>query len=285
MDVSLVIRHRLNELGLEQRDLATAAQVTESYISQLLTGKKAPPAAHRTDVYEKLEAFLKLPNGELSKLADLQRLEELKRKLGDPPVPLFREVRELVLRKCASDKEKQIRAIFEKQPFGELERLITQKLMDVVKRVAKKELESEDWLREVARLSNRDYEQMRVIIMEFLDTDIFHVSIENCVSFLEPLIESWDIDLESFGMEIVLNNRVVSEHVKKLEFLEKEPEQPFEEEPGLKEFLNDAGLSSNASEEEIEFLRKLRFKTERPTPLYYYRELQNLRDPLHFRTR
>jgi len=26
----------------------------------------------------------------------------------------------------------------------------------------------------------------------------------------------------------------------------------------------------------------LRFKGKRPTPLYYYRELQNLRDPLHF---
>jgi predicted transcriptional regulator len=38
MDVPLIIRHQLNELGLEQRDLATAAQVTESYISQLLTG-------------------------------------------------------------------------------------------------------------------------------------------------------------------------------------------------------------------------------------------------------
>jgi predicted transcriptional regulator len=50
MDVSLVIKHQLNELGLEQRDLATAAQVTESYISQLLTGKKAPPAARRTAV-------------------------------------------------------------------------------------------------------------------------------------------------------------------------------------------------------------------------------------------
>jgi hypothetical protein len=69
-----------------------------------------------------------------------------------------------------------------------------------------------------------------------------------------------------------------------LEFVEKEPEQPFEEEPGLKEFLNDAGLSSDASEEEIAFLRKLTFKTNRPTPLYYYRELQNLRDPLHFHT-
>jgi len=285
MDVSLVIRHRLNELGLEQRDLATAAQVTESYISQLLTGKKAPPAAHRTEMYEKMETFLKLSNGDLSKLATLQRIEELKRKLGDPPVPLFKEVRGLILRKCAPNKEKQMRAIFEKQPFGELERLVTQKIMDVVKGVAKKELESENWLREVARLSNRDYEQMRVIILEFLDTDIFHVSIENCVSFLEPLIESWDIDLESFGMEIVLNNRVVSEHIKKLEFFEKEPEPPFEEEPGLKEFLNDAELSGDANEEEVAFLRKLRFNTKRPTPFYYYRELQNLRDPLHFRTR
>ncbi|MFC2013493.1 helix-turn-helix domain-containing protein [Chloroflexota bacterium] len=285
MDVSLVIRHRLDELGLGQRDLATAAQVTESYISQLLTGKKAPPAAHRTDMYEKMEAFLKLPSGELSNLADLQRIEELKRKLGNPPAPLFKEVRELILRKCTLDKQKQIRAIFEKQPFGELERLVTQKLLDVVKRAAEKEWGSEDWLREVARLSNQGYEQMRVSILEFLETDIFNVSIENCVSFLEPLIESWDVDLETFGIEIVLNNRVVSEHLKKLEFVETEPEQLFEEEPGLKEFLKDDGLSGDASEEEIAFLRKLRFKTKRPTPIYYYRELQNLRDPLHFGTR
>jgi transcriptional regulator with XRE-family HTH domain len=285
MDVCLVIRHRLSELGLDQRDLAAAAQVTESYISQLLSGKKAPPTANRTDMYEKMEAFLKLPGGELARLAELQRLEELKKKLGDPPAPLFKEVRELILRKCAPDKEKQIRAIFEKQPFGELERLITQKIMDVVKRAAKKELESEDWLREVARLSNNDYEQMRADILEFLETDIFQLSIENCVSFLEPLMESWDIELETFGMEIDLNNRVVSEHVKKLEFMEKEPEQPFEEELGLTEFLNDARLSSNASEEEVAFLRKLRFKTKRPTSLYYYRELQNLRDPLNFSAR
>jgi transcriptional regulator with XRE-family HTH domain len=283
MDVSLLIRHRLNELGLEQRDLAVATQVTESYISQLLTGKKAPPAAHRTDMYEKMEAFLKLPIGKLSNLADLQRIEDVKRKLGDPTVPLFSEVRELILRKCTPEKEQQIRTIFEKQPFGELERFVTQKLLDIVKRVAEKELDSEDWLQEVAQLSNQSYEQMRVIILEFLEMDIYHLSIENCISFLEPLIESWDINLETFSMEIVLNNRVISEHVKKLEFVEKESEQSFEEEPGLKEFLKDDRLNRDASEEEIAFLRKLRFKTKRPTPLYYYRELQNLRDPLHFR--
>jgi len=284
VDVSLVIKHRLEELGLEQRDLASAAEVTESYISQLLTRKKVPPAPNRTDIYEKIAEFLKLPNGELAKLADLQRREELRRKLADPPTALFKEVRELVLRKCKPDKQNQIRAIFEKQPFGELERLVTQKLLDVVKRVAKEELESENWLHQVARLSNRSYEEMRVAILEFLDTDVFDVSIENCVSFLDPLIESWDIDLATFGVEIVLNRRVAPGHPRKFEFVEKEPEPAFDEEPGLTEFLHDASLSGDATEQEIEFLKKLRFKGKRPAPLYYYRELQNLRDPLHFRT-
>ena len=176
----LVIKHRLEDLGFEQRDLARAAEVTESYISQLLSRKKAPPAPNRTDIYDKMGRFLKLPNGELAKLADLQRQEELKRKLADPPTPLFREVRELVLRKCKPDKQKQVRAIFEKQPFGELERLVTQKLLDVVKRLAKEELESENWLRLLARLSDRSYEQMRVAVLEFLDTDVFDVSLESC---------------------------------------------------------------------------------------------------------
>ena len=69
MDVSFVIRQRLEEFGLEQRELARAAQVTESYISQLLTRKKAPPAPSRTDIYDKMDKFLKLPSGELARLA------------------------------------------------------------------------------------------------------------------------------------------------------------------------------------------------------------------------
>ena len=284
MDVSLVIKHRLAELGLEQRDLARAAQVTESYISQLLTRKKAPPSPDRTDIYDRMGKFLKLPNGELTKVADLQRQEELKRKLADPPAPLFQGVRDLVLRKCNPDKRNQMRAIFERQPFGELERLVTQKLLDVAKKVAKEELESENWLHLVAGLSNRSYEEMRVAILEFLDTDVFDVSIENCVSFSDPLIESWDIDLPTFGVEIVLNRRVAPGQPKKFEFVEKEPERAFAEEPGFTEFLRDASLRGDASEQEIEFLKKLRFTGKRPTPLYYYRELQNLRDPLHFRT-
>jgi transcriptional regulator with XRE-family HTH domain len=283
VDVCLLIRQRLSELGLEQKDLAAAAQVTESYISQLLARKKLPPAPERTDIYDTMSRVLKLPPGKLSTLADLQRKDELKRTLRDPPAPLFKEVRALILQKCAPTREPQIRAIFEKQPFGELERLVTQKLLDVIKRVAKEELGSENWLRLVARLTGRGYEDMRVIVLEFLDTDIFNVSAENCVSFLDPLIESWDIDLANFGMEIVLNRRLAPGQPKKFEFVEREPDQPVEEGPGLEEFLRDPSLNSDASQEEIEFLKRLWFKGRRPTSLYYYRELQSLRDPLHFR--
>jgi transcriptional regulator with XRE-family HTH domain len=283
MDVSFVIRQRLEAFGLEQRELARAAQVTESYISQLLTRKKAPPSPSRTDIYEKMDRFLKLPSGELARLADLQRKEQLKRVLGQEPAPLFREVRELILRKCHPDRETHVRAIFETQPFGELERLVTQRLLDVLQAVAKEELENDYWLRMVADLSGRSFEEMRVIVLEFLDTDIFHLSREQCASFLDPLIDSWDIDLASFALDIGLNARVVSGHLKRFEFIEREADLRTAEEPGLTEFLRDASLGGSATAEEVEFLKRLRFKGKRPTPLYFYRELQSLRDPLHFR--
>jgi transcriptional regulator with XRE-family HTH domain len=283
VDIALVIRQRLEVLGLEQRDLASAADVTESYISQLLTRKKAPPAPNRTDLYEKMGKALKLPRGELARLADLQRREELKKRLGGAPAPLLKEVRELILRKCERGKQEHVRAIFEKQPFGELERLVTQKLLDVVKGLAREELESEPWLRRVASLSGRRYERMRAMVREFLDMDIFNLSGEHCAAFLGPLIKSWDIDLATFGVEIVLNRRVAAEPLKKFEFVEREPERPAGEEPGLREFLKNRSLSGDATGEEVEFLKSLRFKGRRPNPLYFYRELQSLRDPLHFR--
>jgi len=282
VDVSLVIKQRLSELGLDQRDLAAATQVTDSYISQLLTRKKAPPAPGRTDIYDKMSEFLKLPVGELSRLAEVQRQEELKKRVTEPPRPLFKQCRDLILRKCQAERHKEVSRIFEREPFGELERLVTQKLLDVAQGIAKEELRSEEWLRLMAQLSARSYQQMRVTTLEFLDTDVFSISVENCVAFLEPMIDSWDIDLKTFGLEVILNRRLAPGSVKRFEFVEQEQQKRFAIEPGFEQFLNDKSLSGDATEEEIEFLKALEFQQRRPTPLYYYRELQNLRDPLHF---
>jgi hypothetical protein len=166
-----------------------------------------------------------------------------------------------------------------------MERLVTQKLLDVVKELTHKELENESWLRTVAELGGRSYEEMRVIALEFLDSDVFHISSENCISFLEPLIKSWDIDFSTFAFEIVLTDKAATGNVKRFEFTEVDSADRAGEEPGLKGFLQDGSLSGSATAEEMEFLKRLRFRGRRPTPLFYYRELQNLRDPLHFAPR
>jgi len=272
----------MKELGLEQRDLAAAAEVTESYISQLLTRKKAPPAAERTDLYEKMNAFLKLPKGQLSAMVRAQRRELLKKELADPPAPLFKEVRELIIRKCKSERRGQVRDIFEKQAFGELERLVTQKLLDVTKGIARGELDNESWLRSAAKRRRSSYEEMRAMILEFLDTDVFNVSVEHSAVFLDPVIDSWDIDLKSFSLEILLNKLLTSSQKMKFQYVETGSSFPPEDEPGFKEFLRTAGMSGDATGEEVEFLKNLHFRQRRPSPLYYYRELQSLRDPLHF---
>lgn len=283
MDVALVIRQRLDELGLEQKDLARAARVTESYVSQLLARKRAPPAPTRTDIYPRMERFLKLPAGDLARLAELQRKEELQRELGAVPAPLLRDVREVLLRKCKPATAGHVRAIFEKEPFGELERLVTQQLVDLVKGVVRQELDHEPWLRDAARLAGQGIEEMRATAREFLDTELVHLSAAHGAAFLDPLIASWDVDLATFALDVVLDRRAGGEPVRRFEFVEREPGRPGVEEAGLQEFLADRALSGTVTADELEFLQRLRFRDRRPTAVYYYRELQNLRDPLHFR--
>lgn len=198
------------------------------------------------------------------------------------PLPLLPDVRALILEKCRPDKAPHVRAIVEQQPFGELERLVTQKLLDVAKHVARNELKNEEWIRTVAKLAGRSYEATRVRALEFLDRDIFHLTIDDCQTFLEPLIQSWDIDLATFGLQVVLNRRVTAQAGKRFEYVERPAHDPLGEEPGFKAFREDPSLSGTATEEELTWLRQLTFRGRRPTPLFYYRELQNLKDPLHF---
>jgi transcriptional regulator with XRE-family HTH domain len=280
MDVPMVISRRLEELGRDQRELARAADVTESYISQLLSRKRQPPAPNRTNIYEKMSDFLELPSGELARLSLLQRREQLKRELGDEPAPLFKGVRALILSKCNRSKAKAVAAIFERSPFGELERLVTQKLLEVAKEVAASEMDNEEWLRAVTQNTGRRFRQMRVLVLEFLDTTAFQVSLEDYAWFLEPLIDSWDIDLTTFDLTITMNERLAGGMIKRFGFIEKEAETEIP--AGFRQFMQDAALSGTATEDELGLLQRLRFPGRRPTALFYYRELQNLRDPLHF---
>lgn len=282
MKFSALVKSRLAKLGHGQNDLARAAQVTDSYISQLLGEKKAPPGRDRTDIYPKMEAFLRLAPGELGRLAEIERTEELKRRLGRTAEPMFQQFRDLILGKCAPEKRVEVRAIFDAQPFGTLERLVAQKVLEVVQRIARQELDNENWIRLAARVGGRSNEAMRVLVLEFLDADVFSVSNENCVNFLDPLLESWNVDLETLRIDITLAGALVAQPRRTFTFVEGDPDDGPDGGAGLAEFLQDPRLSDPPTEEEIRFLRRQHFGGKRPNKLYYYRALQNLRDPLHF---
>jgi hypothetical protein len=51
---------------------------------------------------------------------------------------------------------------------------------------------------------------------------------------------------------------------------------------GLKRFPADPKLCMDVTEDELMFLKGVRLRGKRPTPLYYSRELQNLRGSLNF---
>lgn len=282
MDLALFIKSRLEELGLEQKDLAASAQVTESYISQLLARKKVPPLAGRTEIYARMSKFLKLPEGELSKLADLQRRDRLKKILSEQMTPLHAQCRELLLTKCASGRRREVRVIFERESFGELERLIMQKFLAIAKSIAKDQLGDEERVRVMAELSGRSRKQIRVDRLAFLDSEPFNISDEICATFLAALIEWWDVDLKTFRIDLIPNRKLIPGSRKRFEFVEMEPERPVALEPGFQDFLADHSLSGDATEEELAFLKTLKFNGRRPTRIYYYRQLQNLRDPLNF---
>ena len=283
MDVAELVSVRLQELGYVQQDLADAARVTPSFISQLLKRKKQPPSPDRTDLYTRMEKFLKLAPGDLSKLAELQRTQNLKRKFDYPPRPLFDEVREIVLSKCNADKHKELRHIFEKEPFGEIERIVTQKLLDIAKEITKQGWSNDKWLSQIARVNEKKFQEMRVIVLEFLDTDIYNLSLQNSIYFLEPLIKSWDIDLRNFDMIVESTAKLGEAQLRRFAFVELEPESG-EEQPGFTNFLKDRVMSVDLAEEEAAFLKKLRFGDKKPNALFYYRALQIFRDPVHFST-
>ncbi|MFN2570090.1 MAG: helix-turn-helix domain-containing protein [Gemmatimonadales bacterium] len=240
MDLALVIRQRLDELDLDQRDLARAAGVTESYVSQLLSRRKAPPAPRRTEIYDRMDRFLKLPHGELARVAEAELTEERQRRLGDV-APLFSELRELLLRKCAPAQLEAVRAIFERQSFGELERLVAQQLLHVAE----------------------------------LEADVLHVTPKQRAR-LDAAIASWEWDPATFALTVTL----ASKQRKRFAYVERGGGGGQQ---GFAEFLRDPSLSGGVTVAELDYLQSLEFKDRSPTAMFYYRELQNLRDPLHFR--
>lgn len=68
-----VVKKRLTELGMEQKELAKALDVSDAYVSRMLTGAALPPSITRSKIVPGMEKILGFKKGELVKIARLDR--------------------------------------------------------------------------------------------------------------------------------------------------------------------------------------------------------------------
>ncbi|MGH7676534.1 MAG: hypothetical protein ACREMV_14805 [Gemmatimonadales bacterium] len=196
-----LMRRRLRELRRTPRELADAVEVPEAYIADLLTGRRHPPAPGRTDVYERVTRFLRLHRNDLSSCVRGERtVSTTTRRRVDP------RVRRLLFELCDPTRTR----VLARRATGELERLIAQRLLEVGHSFVRRQLDDHVGMRVAARREGCGYAELRMRLLEFLDTGAESLTPAHYEAFVRPRIAMWDFDLDTRAMRIVLRSQEVT---------------------------------------------------------------------------
>ena len=196
--VGQLLRRRLRELKRTPRELAEAVQVSEDYMADLVSGRRRPPAPGRSDLYTPMTKFLRLHRNDLPTCARAERAAA--EAAGRPDPEVCRQVLEL----CAPERQRLLQRRFARPEGVELERVIVGRLLLVAQGFVNRKLEDEVGLRMAAVREGCTYLQARMRLLEFLDADAASLTPRDCDEFLRPRITTWDIDLDTHAMRIVL---------------------------------------------------------------------------------
>ncbi|HYT04734.1 MAG TPA: helix-turn-helix transcriptional regulator [Gemmatimonadales bacterium] len=198
--VSQLVRRRLRELKRTPRELAEAVKVSEQYMSDLVAGRRRPPAPGRTDLYVPMAKFLRLHRNDLPTCARVERAAEPAQRRPDPLVW------KLVLGLCEPTRQRAIARRVTKPDGAELQALIVGRLLEVSQGFVRRRLEDEVGLRVAATRDGCTYLDARMRLLEFLDVCADSLSAGDCEEFVAPRIAAWDIELETCAMRIVLRS-------------------------------------------------------------------------------
>jgi len=196
--VSLLLRRRLRELKRTPRELAEAVKVSEDYMADLVAGRRRPPAPSRSDLYTPMTKFLRLHRNDLPTCARAERASAAAAGRPDPRVS--RQLLEL----CAPERQRVVQRRLARPDGGTLETVIVGRLLSVAQGFVNRKLEDEVGLRMAATRDGCTYLEARMRLLEFLDADSASLTPRDCEEFLRPRINTWDIDLETHAMRIVL---------------------------------------------------------------------------------
>lgn len=196
--VSLLLRRRLRELKRTPRELAEAVRVSETYMADIVAGRRRPPAPSRSDLYTPMTKFLRLHRNDLPTCARAERAAVAQAGRPDP------KVRRQVLELCAPDRQRVVLRRLARSDGPALESVIVGRLLSVAQGFVNRKLEDEVGLRMAATRDGCTYLEARMRLLEFLDADSASLTPRDCEEFLRPRINTWDIDLETHAMRIVL---------------------------------------------------------------------------------
>src|SRR5881628_1870597 len=197
--VSQLVRRLLRELKRTPRELAEAVNVSEEYMSDLVAGRRRPPAPGRTDLYVPMAKFLRLHRNDLPTCARVERAAD---RVGHArPHPL---VRKRLLELCDPARQRAIARRLAKPDGAGLDAVIVGRLLGVAQGFVARQLEDEVGLRIAATRDGCSYLEARMRLLEFLDATADSITPRNCEEFIAPRITGWDMDLEAGAMRIVL---------------------------------------------------------------------------------
>lgn len=199
--VSELVRRRLRELKRTPRELAAAVRVSDRYMSDLVAGRRRPPAPGRSDVYVPMAKFLRLHRNDLPACARAERAADgASERRPDP------RSWKLVLGLCEPARRQTIARRLARPDAGELEALIAGRLLEVAQGFVRRKLEDEVGLRVAATRDGCSYLEARMRLLEFLDTTADVLTPEDCEEFVVSRIAAWEIDLETRAVRIVLRS-------------------------------------------------------------------------------
>jgi len=202
--VGQLVRRRLRELNRTPRELAAAVKVSEGYIADLVAGRRRAPAPSRSDLYTPMAKFLRLHRNDLPTCA---RAEHATAPAARRPTP---EVRRLALELCGPGTVRALTRRLARRDGPELEGLIVQRLLGVAQGFVIRQLEDEAGLSVAAAREGRSYLELRMRLLEFLDATPDSVTARDYEDFVRPRIATWELDLETRAMRIVLRSREVA---------------------------------------------------------------------------
>jgi hypothetical protein len=143
--------------------------------------------------------FLKLGRTDLVECAAAERAEAGK-DAGAPTTQVRDQMLELCKTETAGKLLRRARA-----NHTELVDLFT-RVLDVVQGNACRTLNDQIPLRIAASRTGVSYQDMRLRVIEFLDTSPATLTVADLVEFVRPHVEQWDVDLDSGVLRVTLRS-------------------------------------------------------------------------------